>query len=298
MRRVGEGVGVLDRKAGLAQAAQSVDGCQDADVAGLDEVFAQKTKVDGAADEVRIGSVHVAKAFFASLPAHDGLADPLLYESVNVAGTTTLLEMARQTPNTHFVFGSSSSVYGSVTRPPFTEDAAADRPTSPYAATKRSGELLAHAYHHIYGMPATCLRFFTVYGPRQRPDMAIHKFTRTIDQGMRVTIFGDGGSVRDYTYVADIAQGVLRATQTPNGFRVFNLGSSHTTTLRDLVLMIAQRLDRPLLVDSAPDQPGDVPLTHADIPRAREALGYEPQTTIGDGLSKFVAWYNGTRRGY
>lgn len=223
------------------------------------------------------------------------IANPLLYESINVAGTLALLEAARRAPGTHFIFGSSSSVYGSSTPPPFSEDAVADRPSSPYAATKRSGELAAHTYYHNYGMPVTCLRFFTVYGPRQRPEMAIHLFTRTIDEGRPVTIFGDGQSVRDYTYVADIVAGILGAMHNPGGFRVFNLGSSHTTTLRDLVEMIASLLGRPLLTERLPDQPGDVPLTHANITRANTTFGYEPKTTIAAGLTQFVAWYRLSR---
>ncbi len=219
------------------------------------------------------------------------IVDPLLYDSVNVAGTTRLLEKARHTPDTHFVFGSSSSVYGARSPVPFTEDLGCDQPSSPYASTKRAGEMAAYAFHHLYGMPITCLRFFTVYGPRQRPEMAIHKFTRLIDEGQPVEIYGDGSSRRDYTFVADIIQGVNRAIDTPSGYRIINLGTTSTTPLLQLVELIAERVGRPLELRYLPDQPGDVPITFADISRARQQLGYEPTTSIPDGLDRFVEWY-------
>ncbi len=222
------------------------------------------------------------------------LADPLLYESVNVLGTTALLGWASRTPSVHFIFGSSSSVYGSTTPAPFSEEAVADRPLSPYAATKRSGELMVHAFHHIHGMPATCLRFFTVYGPRQRPEMAIHRFTRLIDDGAPIPFFGDGTSRRDYTFVDDIVAGVIRAMNTPEGYRVFNLGTADTTTLADLVELIASQLGRPVRIEHLPDQQGDVPTTLADISRARADLGYAPTIPIQVGIGRFIEWYQGS----
>ncbi|GAC1513643.1 MAG: GDP-mannose 4,6-dehydratase [Chloroflexota bacterium] len=219
------------------------------------------------------------------------ITHPLLYDSVNVLGTTTLLDQARQTPETHFVFGSSSSVYGASSSVPFTEDVGADKPSSPYAATKRAGEMTAFAFHHLYGMPVTCLRFFTVYGPRQRPEMAIYKFTRLIDHGRPVEIFGDGSSRRDYTYVADIVHGISLAIDNPAGYRIINLGTTTTTPLLELVELIAVRMGRPLKLEYLPDQPGDVPITFADISRAKTELGYAPTTGIHTGLNQFLEWY-------
>lgn len=219
------------------------------------------------------------------------ISDPLLYEDVNVRGTITLLEAARGYGNPHVVFGSSSSVYGASSKPPFSEDDACDRPCSVYAATKRAGELVCYSYHHLYGGPATCLRFFTVYGPRQRPDMAIHKFTRLIDEGKAVELYGDGRSKRDYTYVGDIVGGVVAALDKPGGFLIYNLGTTALTPLGELVQMIAERLGKGARVEYLPEQPGDVPLTHADITRAEDQLGYRARTSISEGLDQFVSWY-------
>jgi UDP-glucuronate 4-epimerase len=216
---------------------------------------------------------------------------PLLYESVNMLGTISLLEACRCRGCPQLVFGSSSSVYGASSRAPFREDDIADRPCSPYAATKRAGEMACYSYHHLYGLDITCLRFFTVYGPRQRPEMAIHKFVRLIDQGMPVELYGDGSSKRDYTYVDDIVQGVLAAIDNAGGYRTYNLGTTVLTCLDDLAHMIAERLGKPLLIKPLPDQPGDVPLTHADISRAELELGYKPATPLPVGLDRFVAWY-------
>ena len=224
------------------------------------------------------------------------ISDPVLYEDVNVRGTITLLEVARRHGNPHVVFGSSSSVYGASSKPPFSEDDACDRPCSVYAATKRAGELVCYSYHHLYGGQATCLRFFTVYGPGRRPDMAIHKFTRLIDEGKPVELYGDGRSRRDYTYVADIVGGVVSALDKPGGFVIYNLGTTALTPLAELVQMIAQRVGKAARVVYLPDQPGDVPLTHADITRAKEQLGYRPRTSISEGLDQFVSWYKSVER--
>jgi UDP-glucuronate 4-epimerase len=217
--------------------------------------------------------------------------DPQLYDDVNVRGTTNLLDFAARYGIGHFVFGSSSSVYGATSPVPFKESGPADRPSSPYASTKRSSEMACYAYHHLHGMDVTCLRFFTVYGPRQRPEMAIHKFTRLIDQGMQVDIYGDGTSRRDYTYIADIVDGVIRAADRPNGYQIYNLGTTSTIALTDLVSLISQSLGRPALCQMLPAQPGDVPITYADISEARSALGYEPTTPIESGVPRFVMWY-------
>lgn len=215
-----------------------------------------------------------------------------LYYETNVLGTLNLLELARERGVPHFVFGSSSSVYGATCSVPFKEDAPIRKPISPYAATKASGELLCHTYSHLYDIRTVCLRFFTVYGARQRPDLAIHKFTRLIAEGKPVPMFGDGTTRRDYTYIDDIIQGVRAAMgHTATKHVVLNLGESETTELRRLIELIEESLGTKAIIDRQPLQPGDVPITYADITRAREVLGYNPKTKIEDGIPKFVEWY-------
>lgn len=216
---------------------------------------------------------------------------PRLYTDVNLTGTATLLEHARTFKVSRFVFGSSSSVYGNSTRIPLVESERADEPVSPYAATKRSGELLAYTYHHLYGMDVSCLRFFTVYGPRQRPEMAIHKFTRLIDQGEAVPLFGDGSSARDYTYVDDIVAGITSAVERTRGYQVFNLGRSEVVSLKELIAHIESALGKKANVVFQSEQPGDVRQTCADLTRARQDLGYEPKIGIQEGIERFVQWY-------
>ena len=224
------------------------------------------------------------------------LEDPNLYNRVNVIGSQHILDACRQWPPSHLVFASSSSVYGGSTAVPFREDDPVATPISPYAATKRANELMAHVYSHIYGLKVTLLRFFTVYGPRQRPDMAIHKFTRLIDAGEPIPMFGDGSTRRDYTYIDDIIDGLIKAVDMPFQYEIFNLGESQTTTLRDLVEQIAAALDKPLRIDPKPLQPGDVTITYADIAKARDLLGYNPQTPVAQGLGKFVEWYRANQQ--
>jgi len=214
-----------------------------------------------------------------------------LYTSVNLDGTTCLLEAARRHGVERFVFGSSSSVYGNNPKVPFAEDDPVERPVSPYAATKRAGELLCATYHHLYGLHVACLRFFTVYGPRQRPEMAIHTFTRLLAGGGEVEQYGDGSSARDYTYVSDIVDGILRAWERCRGYRIYNLGGSRTVTLQELVRKIADRLGVPPRVRVLPAQPGDVERTWADVSRAREELGWEPTVDLDSGLDLFVEWF-------
>ncbi|HET6464236.1 MAG TPA: NAD-dependent epimerase/dehydratase family protein [Nitrospiria bacterium] len=238
--------------------------------------------------EERIEAVFHAAARAGVRPS---IQDPVLYHDVNVHGTTRLLEAARSSAVKNFVFASSSSVYGVANRVPFSEEDPADFPISPYAATKRAGELLCYTYHHLYGIPVTCLRFFTVYGPRQRPEMAIHKFTRLVDEGLPVPVFGDGTSRRDYTYISDAVEGVLRALAQPQPYEILNIGESQTTELRDLVAMIEKALNRKAQIRAMPLQAGDVPLTFADVSKAKRLLGYQPRTPIGEGLGKFVEWY-------
>ncbi len=223
------------------------------------------------------------------------IQDPFSYQKVNVEGTLNLLEAARTYRIRNFVFASSSSVYGAGSRLPFTEEDPADRPLSPYAATKRAGELLCHTYHHLYGLPVTSLRFFTVYGPRQRPEMAIHQFTRLIDLGKPITLYGDGTSSRDYTYIDDIVEGVLAALSAPIGSEVINLGGSRVTELRQLIILIEKALGKKATVEFRPKQAGDVPITFADVGKARRLLGYEPRTPIEEGIRRFVEWYRGNK---
>jgi UDP-glucuronate 4-epimerase len=218
------------------------------------------------------------------------IANPLLYQSVNVEGTSILLETMRRHGVKRLMFASSSSVYGNNPSVPFRETDNVDRPISPYAATKKGGELLCYTYHHLFGFDVACLRFFTVYGPRQRPEMAIHNFTRMIAEGEELPMYGDGSTARDYTYIDDIIQGLLAIERNLSGYHILNLGESQTTTLRGLIDMIGEALGREPRIRQLPLQPGDVEITYADITAAR-ALGYRPETPIAEGVRKFVAWY-------
>ncbi|MEW5948170.1 MAG: GDP-mannose 4,6-dehydratase [Thermodesulfobacteriota bacterium] len=221
------------------------------------------------------------------------LNDPLLYEDVNGRGTLNILELCRKYDVKRFIYGGSSSVYGINNKVPFSEDDDISRPVSPYAATKRANELMCYTYHHLYGIHVTVLRFFTVYGPRQRPEMAIHKFTRLIDEGLEVPLYGDGSSRRDYTYVDDIIQGVMaaRASTAIGPYDIFNLGESRTTELRKLVALIEDALGKKARIKWLPDQPGDVPVTYADISKSKGLLDYNPQVTVEEGVPLFVKWY-------
>ncbi|MBO0725214.1 MAG: GDP-mannose 4,6-dehydratase [Blastocatellia bacterium] len=219
------------------------------------------------------------------------VSEPRVYTEVNINGTVNLLELAERNGVRKFVFGSSSSVYGPAATPPFREDAPL-APISPYASTKASGELLAHAYSHLYGMQVVCLRFFTVYGARQRPDLAIHKFARMITSRNPIPVYGDGSAERDFTYIDDILQGVMAAIEY-NGspFEVFNLGESQTVTVNRMIELLEEALDRKAIIERRPPQPGDMPLTHADITKARKLLSYQPTTAIETGIKKFAEWF-------
>ena len=233
------------------------------------------------------GVIHLA----AMAGVRPSLLDPLHYQDVNIRGTMILLEELRQRPDTKFVFASSSSVYGSNEKVPFEETDDIHKPVSPYAATKRAGELLCYTHHHLYGIATSCLRFFTVYGPRQRPEMAIHKFVRMTLEGKPIPFFGDGSSRRDYTYVDDIVDGVVRSLDHCAGYEIYNLGESTTTSLSELVEMIGEVTGVEPILDRQPNQPGDVPITYADVSKAKRKLGYQPSTTVREGLERFFAWY-------
>ncbi len=223
------------------------------------------------------------------------LEDPALYASVNIEGTAVLLEAARRLGARRFVFGSSSSVYGDTAPVPFSEEWPALLPISPYAATKRAGELLCTTFTQLYGQRVMALRFFTVYGPRQRPDLAIHKFTRLIREGRPIPFYGDGSSERDYTYIDDIVGGVAAAldwTAAPEpAVEIVNLGESRTTSLSSLVTLIARAVGREARLEHLPAQPGDVRRTCADVRKAVRLLGYRPGTTIEEGIPRFVRWF-------
>ena len=219
------------------------------------------------------------------------LMHPQLYTRVNIVGTQTLLELAREFGVKKFVFGSSSSVYGVNEKVPFSESDPIFNPISPYAATKLAGEALCHVYHHLYGLDIVCLRFFTVYGPRQRPDLAIHKFTRAIAAGKAIEVYGDGTTARDYTYVDDILQGVLACLDRKFGFEIVNLGESRTVKLTELIQLIEKAVGKPAKRQQLSAQPGDVPITFADISKAKRLLGYKPQVDIEEGIARFVDWF-------
>jgi len=218
------------------------------------------------------------------------LEDPVSYFDVNTTGTAVVVEEGARAGVDRVVFASSSSVYGEQPRGAFVEDDAADRPISPYGASKRSAELLCHALHYSSGLPITCLRFFTAYGPRQRPDLAIHKFVRMAFAGEPIPVFGDGTSERDYTYISDIVDGVVRALDRPAGFRIYNLGRGAPVSLNDTIAALEKALGLPIDRKVLPPQTGDVPRTWASIERARAELGYEPHVPLTDGLRAFIRW--------
>lgn len=224
------------------------------------------------------------------------IAEPALYADVNINGTVTLLEIARQRNIPRFVFASSSSVYGNNKKVPFSEDDNVDFPISPYAATKKAGELICHTYHHLYGLAINCLRFFTVYGPRQRPDLAIHKFARLIEDGKPIPIYGDGSMMRDFTYIDDILNGVVAAMHRCTGYEIYNLGESRPISVSDLIAEIERALGQKAIRQYLPIQPGDVDRTYADVAKAEAQLGYKPSTDIRTGLARFVAWFREERK--
>jgi len=219
------------------------------------------------------------------------IAQPLLYEDVNIRGTVALLEACKEYGIKDFIFASSSSVYGENQRVPFSEEDLDIQPISPYGATKRAGELLCYSYHHLYGMNIACLRIFTAYGPRQRPEMAIHKFTRLVDQSEKIPIFGDGSSRRDYTHIDDLIEGIIAVIKCHRGFETYNLGESQTTTLKELIHMIEEALGKKANLEVLEAQPGDVSVTYADISKAKRLLGYQPKVKMEDGIKRFVEWY-------
>lgn len=230
------------------------------------------------------------------------IESPDLYASVNIEGTWSLLEWAKRQSIKLFIVASSSSVYGNSSRVPFCEDHFVGAPISPYAATKRATELACHTHVHLYGMSIIALRFFTVYGPRQRPDLAIHKFARLLRCGEPIPMFGDGTTARDYTYIEDIVQGIegsrgLLENSPGPLFEIINLGENTTITLREMIKILSEEMGVRAQIDQLPAQPGDVRQTYADVTKAQELLGYDPRWEFRDGVRMFLNWFEGTREG-
>ncbi len=235
--------------------------------------------------------------FAAMAGVRPSIEDPQYYRQVNIEGTHNLLESCRMHGIKKFIFASSSSVYGNNKKIPFSEEDQVDRPISPYAATKKAGELLCHTYHYLYDMDVLCLRFFTVYGPRQRPDLAIHKFSIFVMNKKSIPFYGDGSTARDYTYIDDIVDGVLKAyhfiMQHEKVYEIINLGNNDPITLNDLVNAISDHLEYEVMTEMLPLPKGDVNITYADISKAKELLNYNPKTNIDNGLKKFFDWFYG-----
>lgn len=219
------------------------------------------------------------------------IVDPLLYNDVNIKGTLNILECLKEFKIPKMIFASSSSVYGTNKKVPFAEDDLIQKTISPYAVTKLAGEMFCHSYAHLYGISIAALRFFTVYGPSQRPEMAIHKFTDAVFKGKKIPMFGDGSSRRDYTYVEDIVEGIVASMKADFKFEIFNLGNCNTISLKDLITQIEIAAGKKAIIEQLSAQPGDVPITYADITKPKEMLGYNPQTPIEEGIVKFVNWY-------
>jgi len=234
------------------------------------------------------GIVHLA----ARAGVRPSVLRPKLYEEVNIRGTLNLLELAKKYNIKKFILASSSSVYGNNKKVPFSENDPVDNPISPYAATKKACELIAYTYSTLYNMSVGCLRFFTVYGPRQRPDMAIHKFTKLIASGKEIPIFGDGKVKRDFTYFSDIIDGLVRSIDRCNGYNIYNLGESQVIELMDLVSLIEKYLGKKAKIDWQPRQPGDVEITYADVTKAKNDLDYNPQVNVETGIKQFINWFD------
>ena len=244
----------------------------------LDEIFSKE-------------DIHLVLHLAAKAGVRPSIENITAYYDVNVNGSISLLEAMRKHQVRKLLFASSSSVYGNNQKVPFSESDRVDDPISPYASTKKSGELLCHVYTHLYRFDITCLRFFTVFGPRQRPDLAIHKFTRLIDLGESIPFFGDGNTARDYTYIDDIVNGISCAANNISGYKIFNLGESRTITLQHLVETIEKAVGKPAILSRLPMQQGDVNITFADTRKARAEIGYNPQFDLETGIKNFVQWY-------
>jgi UDP-glucuronate 4-epimerase len=247
--------------------------------------------IDSLRDCFRNNQIDIIIHLAAKAGVRPSLADPGGYYNVNVAGTLNILEVMKEFGVRKLIFASSSSVYGNNEKTPFSEADNVDFPISPYAATKKAGELLCHTYHHLYGFDIFCLRFFTVYGPRQRPDLAIYKFTKALLKHDSIDFYGDGSSRRDYTHISDILKGITGAIANVSGFDIFNLGESNTISLLDLINYLEEYTGEKAIINMLPMQAGDVNCTYADITKARNLLGYKPEVDIREGLLEFVKWF-------
>lgn len=234
------------------------------------------------------GIIHLA----AKAGVRPSIQDPVAYTETNITGTLNLLLACEKYPIEHFTFASSSSVYGNASKVPFSEEDATSLPESPYAATKKAGELLCFTYHQLLKLPITCLRFFTVYGPRQRPDLAIHKFVKLIDADEPIPFFGDGTTSRDYTFVADTVKGIKAAHENPDGYQIYNLGRSNPVSLNEMVATIERAMGKSAILKRMPDQQGDVTITYADVSKAHKRLGYAPEVDFEEGVRRFAAWWH------
>ncbi|GJM25355.1 MAG: epimerase [Phycisphaerae bacterium] len=238
------------------------------------------------------GDIEAVVHLAARAGVRPSIVEPQRCQDVNVGGTTVMIEAARNAGCPKFILASSSSVYGNNKKIPFAESDNVDFPISPYAASKKSAELIAHTYAHLFDMSVTCLRFFTVYGPRQRPDLAIHKFTKLIESGEPIPVFGDGSTSRDYTYIDDIIDGVVRSIEKCEGYKIYNLGESQPIRLDELIAAIEKAVGKKAIINRLPTQPGDVDRTFADVDLAKKELGYNPSTHIDEGLAQFVRWFH------
>ena len=250
-----------------------------------DEVFVSKLFTDSKFDLV----IHLA----AKAGVRPSITDPVSCYEVNVNGTLNILEAMRRSGVKKMVFASSSSIYGNNENVPFIETDNVDNPISPYAASKRAGELLCHAYHHLHGFDIFCFRFFTVYGPRQRPDLAIHKFASLILKDLPIQMYGDGSTSRDYTYIDDITVGMINAISCLNGYEIINLGESKTISLSEMINILEKKLNKKAIIETLPFQQGDVEKTYADISKAKKIINYNPKWNFSDGLSEFLKWKKG-----
>ena len=290
---LGHGVWVLDDLNGFYDSAIKQGNLKTLQASGKPFTFVQGELNDRPALDALFGStgfdqvIHLA----ARAGVRPSLAEPALYQRVNVEGTVNLLEAARHSGVKKITIASSSSVYGVNAKVPFSENDPIFSAISPYAASKLACEALGHVYHHVYGMDVAMLRFFTVYGPRQRPDLAIHKFAQLLSRGKPIPVFGDGSTARDYTYVTDTVDGVIACTRQEFGYEIFNLGESQTVKLSYLIELLEKSLGKKAVIDRQPPQPGDVPITYANIDKAQTRLGYNPKVKIEEGIPRFVEWF-------
>lgn len=259
------------------------------------EVFEGDIRDEEFLKKIFLEKIDVVVHLAAMAGVRPSIEKPYLYYDVNITGTLNLLEKCKENNINKFIFASSSSVYGNNKKVPFSEEDPVDEPISPYASTKKSGELLCHTYHHLYNIDIACLRFFTVYGPRQRPDLAIHKFTNLINKNKSIPFYGDGSTSRDYTYVEDIVDGILGSIEyinkNENVFEIFNIGGDKTVTLLEMVKTIEMALGKKAILNKMPMQPGDVNRTCADITRSRDLIKYSPKISFENGIEKFVEWF-------